>query len=489
MLRMDQIHVIRHKVRVEKLSVRQAAKDLGISRNTVRRYLRDETPIGERRASARPTPVRDAVADRVHALLADSGGWTAGKQRLTATRLHQMLRGEGLDVGATLIKELVHEWRRQRQEVFVPLTYRPGELAEVDFFEVVVDVGGERRKAFLFVMRLMFSGRDFGWLYDRQDQVCFLDGLVRAFHHFGFVPRRIAFDNLKPAVRRLLRGSMRELAQRFAALVTHYLFEPCFARPRTGHDKGGVEARGKGIRHQELVPIPVGASLDEISTALLARLDGRVAEGDRAERFATEQMHGLPLPSVRFDARATHLVVATRQSIVRVEGAVYSVPCNWAGLDATAYVGPVHVTIIGRCGAEVRHPRMRFGQRSIDYRHYLPELAKKPQALRQVAQELMRDLGAPFTTAWASLSEQKGSLEAARAFAKVLQVVVEVGIDEAAKRLASALATQEPILLALRAKTDPPASVAADAIPASLRDVDVEGPSLRDFDLALGGVA
>jgi predicted transcriptional regulator len=96
---MDQAHVIRHKVRVEKLSVRQVAEDLGISRNTVRWYLRDETPIGERRASARPTPVRDAVADRVHALMADSGGWTAGKQRLTATRLHQMLRGEGLDVG------------------------------------------------------------------------------------------------------------------------------------------------------------------------------------------------------------------------------------------------------------------------------------------------------------------------------------------------------------------------------------------------------
>lgn len=486
---MDQVHVIRHKVRVEKLSVRQVAKDLGISRNTVRRYLRDETPIGERRASARPTPVRDTVADRAHALLAESSGWTAGKQRLTATRLHQMLRAEGLEVGATLIKELVHEWRRQRQEVFVPLTYRPGELAEVDFFEVVVEVGGERRKAFLFVMRLMFSGRDFGWLYDRQDQVCFLDGLVRAVHHFGFVPRRVAFDNLKAAVRRLLRGSMRELAQRFAALVTHYLFEPCFARPRTGHDKGGVEARGKGIRHQELVPIPVGASLDEISGALLARLDGRIAEGDRAERFATEQLHGLPLPSVRFDARATHLVVATRQSIVRVDGAVYSVPCTWAGLDATAYVGPVHVTIIGRCGAEVRHPRMRFGQRSIDYRHYVTELAKKPQALRQVAPELMRDLGAPFTTAWASLCEQKGSLEAARAFAKVLQVVVEVGIDEAAKRLARALATQEPILLALRPKTDPPASVAADAIPASLRNVDVESPSLSDFDLALGGVA
>jgi transposase len=489
MLRMDQVHVVRHKVRVEKLSVRRVARDLGISRNTVRRYLKDETPIGQRRAAVRSTPVRDVVASRVAAVLADSGNWTAGKQRLTATRLHGMLRAEGLDVGATLVKELVHEWRRERQEVFVPLTYRPGELAEVDFFEVVVEVGGERRKAHLFVMRLMFSGHDFAWLYDRQDQVCFLDGLVRAFQHFGFVPRRIAFDNLKPAVRRLLRGAMRELAQRFAALVTHYLFEPCFARPRTGHDKGGVEARGKGIRHQELVPIPVAQSLAEISAALLARLDQRLAEGDRAARFATERLHGLPLPSVCFEARATHLAVATRQSVVRIEGAIYSVPTTWAGLDATAHVGPVQVTIVGRSGLEVQHPRMRFGQRSIDYRHYLPELAKKPQALRQVAPELMRDLGAPFSTAWSQLCEQKGSFEAARAFAKVLQLVVEVGLDDAAKRLAIALETKEPILLALRPRSAPPASVAADSIPEALRSVDIEGPSLRDFDLALGGVA
>lgn len=353
----------------------------------------------------------------------------------------------------------------------------------------MVDVGGERRKAYMFVMRLMFSGRDFGWLYDRQDQVCFLDGLVRALLHLGFVPRRIAFDNLKPAVRRLLRGAMRELSQRFAALVTHYLFEPCFARPRTGHDKGGVEARGKGIRHQELVPIPVGQSLAEISAALLTRLDLRIAEGDRAEKFETERRHGLELPSVSFDARATHIVVATRQSVVRVEGAIYSVPSTWAGLDATAHVGPVSITIIGRNGGEVPHPRMRFGQRSIDYRHYLPDLARKPQALRQVAPELMRDLGMPFTTAWSQLCEQKGSFEAARAFAKILQVVIEIGVDAAAKRITVALEAKESILLALRPPVAPPASVATECIPESLRGIDVERPTLRDFDLALEGVA
>jgi transposase len=79
----------------------------------------------------------------------------------------------------------VAEWKRQRCEVFVPLVYRPGDLAEVDFFQVLVDVAGVRAKAWMFVMRLMHSGRDFTWLYERQDQVSFLDAHVRAFAHFG----------------------------------------------------------------------------------------------------------------------------------------------------------------------------------------------------------------------------------------------------------------------------------------------------------------
>lgn len=68
------------------------------------------------------------------------------------------------------------EWKRQRREVFVPLTYRPGDPAEVDFFEVLIDVDGTRRKAWLFLMRLMYSGRDFAWIYERQDQISFSTG-------------------------------------------------------------------------------------------------------------------------------------------------------------------------------------------------------------------------------------------------------------------------------------------------------------------------
>src|SRR5712691_12927192 len=231
MLRMDLVHVVRHKVLVEGRTQRAVARELGLARVTVRKYVEQAAPTRKLEAAPRPRPVWDAVDARVQALLAESVRWTGGKQRLTATRLHELLLTEGHQVGVTLVKDAVAEWKRQRREVFVPLMYRPGDLAEVDFFEVLVDVGGTRRKAWLFLMRLMDSGRDFAWIYERQDQVSFLDGHVRAFAHFDGVPARVAYDNLRAAVVRILVGGERVLTPRFAALASHYLMEPCFCRP------------------------------------------------------------------------------------------------------------------------------------------------------------------------------------------------------------------------------------------------------------------
>jgi len=249
------------EVLVEGRSGRTVAKELGIARDTVRKYLKEALPRRQETAP-RGRPVWPKVGPRIETLLAASKDWTGGKQRLAATRLHELLRAEGHTVGVTLVKEAVAEWKRQRREVMIPLTYRPGDLAEVDFFEVLIDFAGERRKAWLFLLRLMYSGRGFGWIYDRQNQISFLDGHVRAFAHLRGVPAGIAYDNLRAAVRRILVGGERALSDRFAALASHYLFEPCFCRPGEGHDKGGVEARGKAVRLQALVPIPRGEHLD-----------------------------------------------------------------------------------------------------------------------------------------------------------------------------------------------------------------------------------
>lgn len=487
---MDQVHVIRYKVRVEGQSIRQVAREMGISRVTVKRYL-DGAAAGTRKTPARQRPVLERVQRRLDELLQQSPSWTGGKQQLTATRLWRMLREEGYDVGETLVKAYVREWKRRRREVFVPLEYAPGDLAQVDFFEVLVDVAGERRKAWMFVMRLMHSRRDFAWLYPRQDQVCFLDGHVRAFAHFGAVPHRIAYDNLRAAVTKVLTGSERELSARFAALCAHYVFEASFCRPATGHDKGGVEARGKGIRWQHLVPIPAGEDLPAISGALVARLDADAhkprREGDTlAERFVAERAVMLPLPAYAFRSAAVRFVSLSRGSLANVEGAYYSTPCTWAGLEVKAYVGVDTVELVGPSGSAV-HERQAFGGRAVDYRHYLPELARKPQALRQVAAKLVAQLGDPFGAAWRHLVDAHGPKEAARAFTRVIDAILERGEHDVARRLARALADDVPFSLALAVPPAPAPHIDDHALPEALAAIEVQAGVAADYDFLLGG--
>lgn len=492
---MDQIYVVRHKVLVEKQPERAVARELGISRNTVKRYVAGDVEPGVRKTTMRSTPVLDAVKPKLDQLLNDWSTKVVGKQRITAARLHRALREGGVKVGETTVKACLREWKRQRREVFVPLEYPPGDLAQVDFFQVIVEVDGRRRKAWLFVMRLMHSGRDFGRLYSRQDQVCFLDGHVRAFAHFGAVPNRIAYDNLRPAVKKVLVGSERELAPRFSALASHYLFEPCFARPATGHDKGGVEARGRTIRLQDFVPIPEGEKLEAISDELLKSLDQRMSE-KRSESesligdlFAQEKPKMLPHPEHSFRASAVLTLSVSRRALVKFQTAYYSVWSTWADLEITAYVGASEIEFVGPDSVRVTHPRLAFGGRSIDYRHYVRELAKKPQAVRQVAASLIRDLGAPFDRVWRQMVDEQGPRQASRVFARVLGSIVELGHHEVAQRLDRALAADEPLVLALRSPPEPDPRLELHELPASLQSIRVEESSAREFDALLVGGA
>jgi len=303
-----------------------------------------------------------------------------------------------------------------------------------------------------------------------------------------------AYDNLKPAVAKMLAGSDRELTARFAALSNHYLFEACFARPATGHDKGGVEARGKGVRWQHLVPIPQGPSLDAISRQLLQRLDAEAHEKrDKtgrmvSERFAEEKSFLLPLPQHCFEPARAKPVTVTRRSLVQLEGGYYSVWCRWAGLTITALVGVDNITLVGPDG-RVTHGRVHFGERSIDYRHYMPELAKKPQALRQVADELLPRMSGTYQRVWKQLVDEHGPKQGARAFAQVLKAVVEHGETAVARRLELALAAGEPLLLAAHPPPPPSVLINADALPHALRDVQVATAAAADFDALLRGAA
>jgi len=146
------------------------------------------------------------------------------------------------------------------------------------------------------------------------------------------------------------------------------------------------------------------------------------------------------------------------------------------------------VTLVGDDGRRILHPRLRFGQRSIDYRHYLPMLAQKPQAVRQVLPDLLRDLGPPFPAVWTHLERQHGPRDAARLFAKILGQLEMRSAAAIIPALETALVVGTPLLLALAPATRPP-DLPREALPVALRDVEVGGGCAADYDTWLGGAA
>lgn len=478
---MDVVAVIRHKVLTEGVPIREVSRQLGLSRNTIRQYVRAASVPAKRAASvARAAPIRDAVQKDAEQIWKDRRTFTAGKQRLTAERLAELLVERGHEVSTRTVRRIVEDLRRTEREVTVPLVHRPGELAQVDFFEVVVERGGARVKAWMFLMRLLYSGRDFAMVCAHQDTTWFLAAHVAAFAHFAGVIAAVAYDNLTAAVAKVVLGEPRQLRPRFAQLVAHYAFEARFCRVGEGHDKGSVERRGGNVRLQHLVPIPQGDSLAAMSVQLQARLDARFTQSaERVVAWEHERRALRPLPSVALDPAEVRPVTLRHHASYLLGGATYSVPSRWCNLDIEVRIG-TETVVFARGDQTATHPRLPFGGRSIDYRHLLLPLSTKPQALRQVASELVAQFGEPWPALWTALRQRHSpdEIEAARRLAPWLRDAERDGLTVTAARITASL--RERLLV-------PEARPVAEgvpplAVPDALRGFVVESSDLSRYE-------
>jgi transposase len=371
-------------------TIRAVAKKLGIHRRMVRQALADAQPPPRKKAE-RKRPQLGAVKEFIDAIL-EADRREPRKQRHTAHRIHQRIRKERpeLTVSESTVRRYV-AWKKRvlgtAKEVCIAQSYAFGEEAQVDWFEADAEFNGDRQKVNVFCMRSMASGAAFHRAYFHATQQAFLEAHEWAFRWFGGVFAQLRYDNLRSAVRKILRGHRREETERFIVFRSHWGFQAEFCNPEEAHEKGGVEGEGGYFRRNHFVPIPQVRDLADLNQHLSAgcQQDEQRVIGSRTETTGTlmlrERDFLRPLPKQGMDLAEVSFPTVDSGGCVTVRTNRYSTPLR-PGMAANVKVLPAYIEIWSEGQLVARHERCyQRRQQILDLEHYLEPLGRKPGAL------------------------------------------------------------------------------------------------------------
>jgi transposase len=483
----------------EELSIRALADRFRVHRRDVRQALSSALPPA-RQPVERAAPVLGPWKATIDGWL-EADKSAPRKQRHTARRVWQRLAEErDVEVGESTVRRYVAEVRRRQSvpliEVMVPQHHRLGEEAEVDFGSIHVYLAGALTELPLFVMRLSASGKGFTRAYLNETQAVFLDGHVRGFEHFGGVPDRIRYDNLKAAVTKVLKGRTRIEAERFVALRSHYGFDSFFCQPgiKGSHEKGGVESEVGRFRRRHLVPVPHVASMAELNELLAAGMANddrrhiahrRIAVGDH---FTLEAELLRPLPAERFDVSVIDSHRVDRKSRVSVRGALYSVPARYVGRRVEVRVGAETLDVLDGVKVIASHARARKGDEVLVLDHYLEVLKLKPGAMLSATPLARARASGAFTTTherfWTHARRRLGDRDGTKAMIEVLLAHRQLPADAivAGMHAALGLDSVDPAIVVIEARKRVQDSVAPVLPIGALARFDRPPPTLANYD-------
>jgi transposase len=398
MLIVETIGRIRREHLVKGKSIKEIARDLKISRNTVRRILRSgETSFSyEREVQPRPRLGRwKADLDRM--LTTNAGN--AARERLTLIRLFEELRALGYEGGYDAVRRYARTWSRehasQTTAAFVPLSFAQGEAYQFDWSHEIVVMSGVTVTVKVAHMRLCHSRMMFFRAYPRETQEMVFDAHERAFAFFKGACTRGIYDNMKTAVDTIFVGKDRQYNRRFLQMCSHHLVDPVACTPASGWEKGQVENQVGLVRERFFTPRLRVKTYDEMNAWLLDKSIAYAKAHPHPERsdqtvwevFEEERPNLVPYRG-RFDGFHALPASVSKTCLVRFDNNKYSVNASAVGrpVEIHAYADRIVVRQDGRAVAEHARHHGR-GETIYDAWHYVPVLARKPGALRN---------GAPF---------------------------------------------------------------------------------------------
>jgi transposase len=398
MLIVETVGRVRRDHFVKGKSIKEIARDLKISRNTVRKIFRSgETSFSyEREIQPRPRLGRwKADLDR---MLTENAG-TSARERLTLIRLFEELRLLGYDGGYDAVRRYARTWSRehasQTAAAFVPLSFAPGEAYQFDWSHEIVLVSGVTVTLKVAHMRLCDSRMMFCRAYPRETQEMVFDAHERAFAFFRGACTRGIYDNMKTAVETIFIGKDRQYNRRFLQMCSHHLVDPVACTPASGWEKGQVENQVGLVRERFFTPRLRVKTCDELNAWLTDKCVAYAKAHPHPERpdqtvwevFEAERPNLVPYRG-RFDGFHALPASVSKTCLVRFDNNKYSVNASAVGrpVDIHACADRIVVRQDGRIVAEHARHHGR-GETIYDPWHYVPVLARKPGALRN---------GAPF---------------------------------------------------------------------------------------------
>jgi transposase len=469
---------------VDKLSQRAIAKTLCISRKTIRKYCEGATLPDMRNETSREAPLRKAVEGDILRMLEENKGLPR-KERLSASDMWRFLvREKGVRIGESTVRLYARELRNSRPEAYLPLEHEPGGEAQFDWGDMNAYIGGSKIPVSVFCAVLPFSGAICAFVYPNKRELPFLDGHIRALEHFGGVPRRCIYDNLRTAAK---SGSGKKATKQdaFARIEAHYGFEAVFCNAYSGWEKGSIENVVAIVRTIAFTPAPHVASYGELQAHVTNeclnytkthRVRGR--ENSIWMDYEAEKKLLLPLPLSPFDPGFTSTAKVHPDLAVVHDGNRYSVPYEYIGKEVTLRLSPFHLHVHYK-GAEVWRHDIQWDNGGDQYvlEHYLDILARKPRAIDQ-AIPLARGVMPQPCKEFLRLCKEK---DAKRQLVDILLLGKAVQADRLMRAIAQANNTLNPSLSLVRFFLE------ADLPKDPLGDIPVRHKDLSDYDHLIPG--
>jgi transposase len=398
---MEMLGKVRRMHYREGLSRSEIARRTGLSRNTVKKWLKEAEGIAPRYRRVKvPGKLARFQEVLLQALQADAR--RPKRERRTAKALHAEINAQGYAGGYTVLTDFIRNWRQQAganapTRAFVPLRFELGEAFQFDWSEERLVIGGIWRKLQVAHLKLCASRAFMLVAYPSQGHEMLFDAHTRSFQALGGIPRRGIYDNMKTAVDRVKKGKGRVVNARFAALCSHYLFDPDFCNVASGWEKGVVEKNVQDSRRriwQEAGNVRF-SSLAELNEWLLARCRAlwqalphpEYGDATLAEMLEHERAQLMPMVSP-FDGYVEEPGRVSSTCLVTAGRNHYSVPCELAGKMISKRFYPERIEVVFDEAVVASHPRLfERGRTRYDWQHYLPLVERKPGVLRN---------GAPF---------------------------------------------------------------------------------------------